>query len=183
MNGFYTNQELEEMGFASLGINVKISRKASIYKVENMKIGNNVRIEDYCVLNGDITLGDNCMICVFCLLDGNSGIEIGENVTLAARCSIHSGSDDYSGKSLFGCFAPKNLRKFRTAKKVVIKNHCLLGDSCIIFPGVTLNEGTAIGGNSLVKKDTDEWSIYAGSPARKIKERSRDVLELYRNVK
>ncbi len=182
MSGFFTIQELAEMGFASIGTNVKISRKASLYKVQNMNIGNNVRIEDYCVLNGDITLGDNVMICVYCLLDGNSGIEINDNVTMAARCSIHSGSDDYSGKSLFGCFAPRHLRKYRIGKKVVIKKHCLLGDSTIILPGTTLNEGTAVGANSLIKEDTEEWSIYAGSPAKKIKSRSRDILVMYKNV-
>lgn len=88
MSGFYSKEELEAMHFKSLGKNVSISRKASLYHTEEMEIGNNVRIEDFCVLNGNITIGNNVMICVFCLLDGNCGIVIEDNVTIAARVSI-----------------------------------------------------------------------------------------------
>lgn len=66
MSGFYSKEELEAMHFKSLGKNVSISRKASLYHTEEMEIGNNVRIEDFCVLNGNITIGNNVMICVFC---------------------------------------------------------------------------------------------------------------------
>lgn len=115
MSGFYSKEELEAMHFKSLGKNVSISRKASLYHTEEMEIGNNVRIEDFCVLNGNITIGNNVMICVFCLLDGNCGIVIEDNVTIAARVSIHSGTDDYSGRSLFGCFAPMEYRIYRVS--------------------------------------------------------------------
>lgn len=46
------------------------------------------------------------------------------------------------------------------------------------MPGVRLKEGTSIGANTLVTKDTEPWSIYVGSPARKIKNRSKDLLKL-----
>lgn len=179
MSGFYSKQELDELGFKSVGENVFISKKASLYHCEQMTIGNNVRIEDFCVLNGKITIGDNVMICVFCLLDGNAGIVIEDNVTLAARVSVHSGSDDYSGKSLFGCFAPKIKRIYRKAECVVIKKHTILGDGATVLPGVTLSEGTAVGAKALVKESTDEWGIYVGVPAKRKKDRFRDVLKLY----
>nr|MBF4328182.1 acyltransferase [Vibrio anguillarum] len=41
-----------------------------------------------------------------------------------------------------------------------------------------LAEGTAIGAQSMVTKNTQEWSIYFGSPAKKIKNRRRDLLTL-----
>lgn len=96
MSGFYSRSELEKMNFKILGDNVLISRKASLYHTEEMEIGSNVRIEDFCVLNGQIKIGNNVMICVFCLLDGNSKIVIEDNVTMAARVAIHSGTD-YNG--------------------------------------------------------------------------------------
>jgi len=46
------------------------------------------------------------------------------------------------------------------------------------MPGVEVSEGSAIGANSLVIKSTEPWSINVGSPSRKIKERSRDLLNL-----
>ena len=56
MNNFYDAQELKEFGFAKVGINVLISRKASIYGAKNMSIGSNVRIDDFCILSGKITI-------------------------------------------------------------------------------------------------------------------------------
>ena len=183
MSGFYSRSELEKMNFKILGDNVLISRKASLYHTEEMEIGSNVRIEDFCVLNGQIKIGNNVMICVFCLLDGNSKIVIEDNVTMAARVAIHSGTDDYSGRSLFGCFAPAEARKYRVGAKVTIKKHVIIGDGTVIMPGVTIREGTSIGAMSFVKETTQEWSIYAEVPAKKIKDKSKEVLELYAKYK
>lgn len=46
------------------------------------------------------------------------------------------------------------------------------------MPGVTLRKGTSIGAMSLVLKDTKSWSIYVGNPVKKLKNRSKDLLEL-----
>lgn len=46
------------------------------------------------------------------------------------------------------------------------------------MPGVVLNEGTSIGAMSLVLKSTQAWSIYVGNPAKKLKDRKKDLLEL-----
>ena len=44
--------------------------------------------------------------------------------------------------------------------------------------GVILAEGTSIGAMSLVRKSTEEWSIYLGNPAKKIMNRKKDLLKL-----
>jgi transferase hexapeptide repeat containing protein len=178
-NNFYTDKELQECGFKSIGNNVKISKKASIYKPELMSIGDNVRIEDFCVLNGHITIGNNVLLCVFCLLDGHAGITIEDNVTFAAKVSVHSGSDDYSGASLFGSYIPVTKRLKHVNAPVLIKQHSLIADSVVIMPGCILEEGSAIGAFSFVKKSTLPWGIYAGIPARRIRERKNDVAFLY----
>lgn len=51
---FYTHDELAEIGFKSCGKNVLISRKASIYSPAKIEIGDNVRIDDFCILSGVI---------------------------------------------------------------------------------------------------------------------------------
>ncbi len=48
---FLAEEQLKELGFRSLGSNVKISSKASIYAPYNISIGNNVRIDDFCVIS------------------------------------------------------------------------------------------------------------------------------------
>ena len=50
------------------------------------------------------------------------------------------------------------------------------------MPGANLSEGTSIGANSLVLNPTESWSIYAGSPAKKIKNRKKSLLKLENNI-
>lgn len=59
---------VESMGFASVGRNVVISDKVSFYNCANISIGNNVRIDDFCVLSageGGIVIGNNVHIAVY----------------------------------------------------------------------------------------------------------------------
>jgi galactoside O-acetyltransferase len=60
---------------------------------------------------------------------------------------------------------------------LVLEKHSVIGAGSIILPGSIIQEGVAIGANSLVKGECRAWSIYAGSPVKFIKERSKRVLE------
>lgn len=56
---FYSEEELRALGFKSIGKGCRISRKACFYGVESMSVGDNVRIDDFCILSGSITLGSH----------------------------------------------------------------------------------------------------------------------------
>ena len=57
MNSFFSKDELFTLGIKSVGSNVLISRYAQLYNPEQLRIGNNVRIDDFCLLSGTINLG------------------------------------------------------------------------------------------------------------------------------
>lgn len=178
MNSFYTENELLKMGFASLGKNVLLSRKSSIYSPSKITIGDNVRIDDFCILSGRITLGSYIHIAAYSsLFGGTEGIIMEDFSGLSSRVSIYAVSDDYSGKSLTNPTTPDKYKKLHSGR-VIIGKHAIIGASSIILPNVEIKEGTAVGALSLVNKDLEEWSIYAGNPIKKIKERSKDLLEL-----
>ena len=67
---FYSDEELQQMGFAHVGHDVMISRKASIYGASNIWIGNHVRVDDFCVLSGKITFGNYIHVAVTTTLFG-----------------------------------------------------------------------------------------------------------------
>jgi serine acetyltransferase len=46
----------------------------------------------------------------------------------------------------------------------------------VIFPGADIAEGVSVGAMSLVLKPTEEWSIYVGVPAKKLRSRSTTLL-------
>lgn len=51
---------------------------------------------------------------------------------------------------------------------VTIEDHCFLGDSTIVLPGVTIGAHSIIGARSVVTKDIPPYSVAAGHPARVI---------------
>ena len=61
---------------------------------------------------------------------------------------------------------------------VNIGRHVIIGTGSIILPGVTLEEGVAVGALSLMKKDCLAFGIYMGSPAKRISERKQNFLAL-----
>ena len=63
-----------------------------------------------------------------------------------------------------------------------MKRHAVVGSGCVILPGVTIGEGSSVGALSLINKNLDAWGVYAGSPARYIKARSKRVLELEKQL-
>lgn len=177
MNSFYTQQELELIGFKELGNSVIISRKASFYGIEKMKIGSNVRIDDFCILSGEITLGSNIHISAYCALYGTYGIEMEDFTGLSPRCTVFSASDDFSGEYFISPMANKKYTNVQGGK-VLIKRYSQLGVGCVVLPKVTIEEGTAVGAMSLINLSLDGWGIYAGVPAKRIKERSKGLLNL-----
>jgi galactoside O-acetyltransferase len=179
MNSFYSQLELEAIGFKKIGESVSISRKTSFYGVENMIIGSFVRIDDFCILSGEITLGSHIHISAYCALYGSFGIEMEDYTGLSPRCTIFSASDDFSGDFLIGPMVTVENTNV-IGGKILIKKYSQIGSGCVVLPNLTINEGVAVGAMSLIHKTIDEWSIYAGIPVKKIKERSKGLLEFIR---
>jgi acetyltransferase-like isoleucine patch superfamily enzyme len=46
--------------------------------------------------------------------------------------------------------------------------------NAVVMPGITMAEGSFLGANSLLKENTEPWTIYAGNPARPIRKRPRE---------
>lgn len=175
---FYTSYELAELGLKSYGKNVLISRKASIYGAEQITIGNNVRIDDFCILSGKISFGNNIHISAYtALYGGDVGIDLKDFVGISARSIVYAKSDDYLGSSLTNPTVPEKYRKC-VQGKVSVGKHALVGAGSIIMPKVEIGEGSAVGSMSFVNKSLDSWGIYVGVPCRYIRQRSKKLLEL-----
>jgi acetyltransferase-like isoleucine patch superfamily enzyme len=175
---YLTQQQLTAFGFMALGNNVRVSDKASIYNPELISIGDNSRIDDFCIVSGKVNIGSFCHITPMCLLAGGApGITLDDFSTLAYGVKIFAQSDDYSGETMVSSLVPKKFKKEFFAP-VLLSRQTIVGASATIMPGVTIAEGCSIGSMSLVTKDTQPWGIYVGIPAKRIKERKRNLLEL-----
>lgn len=179
---FYRPEELETLGFLSLGKDVRISKQASIYNPELIEIGDFSRIDDFCVVSGKVKIGRYVHFAVFNnVAGGEPGIEFEDFSGLAYGCHVFAQSDDYSGRSLTNPTVPDEFKN-ETKAPVLIGRHSIVGTGSVITPGVVMAEGTAVGALSLVTKSTDPWAIYFGAPARRIKARNKDLLDKEREL-
>ena len=177
-SSFYTPEELKELAFKAIGKNVLISRYARIYSMKDIEIGSNVRIDDFCLLSGRIKIGNHVHVSAYAsLCGGDKGIVLEDFVNISEKVAIFAKTDDFSGATLTNPTIPDKYKNIFEAK-VILKKHAIVGVGSSILPGVILGEGSVIGAKSFVKKSTDPWSIYAGAPAKKIKDRKKDLLKL-----
>ncbi|WP_370559871.1 acyltransferase [Edwardsiella tarda] len=175
---FLTDEQLSNIGFASLGSNVRISDKASIYGASLINIGSNVRIDDFCVLSagsGGIEIGNYVHIAIFSSLIGEGKIVLSDFSGISSRVSIYSSNDDYTGEYLTNPTIPAKYTNV-THAPVILGKHVIIGSGTVVLPGVTLHEGAAVGSLSLVMKDCEPFCIYMGTPAKKIKSRGRQLI-------
>ena len=171
---FLNNEQLKKLGLKSCGTNVLISDKASFYNVKKISIGNNVRIDDFCIFsagNGGITLKNNIHIACYTSLIGKGNITMDDFSVLSSKVSVYSSTDDFSGDYMI---SPMCLSEDSNVKStpIYIGKHTVVGTGSVILPGACIREGVALGAMTLLKTDTNEFSIYVGNPARYLRQRS-----------
>lgn len=161
--------------FKSIGDDVFISKNVEIRRPHLVEIGNHVAIDTgfYCTTN--MSIGDYIHIGPYVTVIGGekSSLIMGHFTTIAAGSRIICGSDLHLGDGLVGPTIPDEHRDKLIFGAVKFENFSSIGTNVVINAGVTLGEGSVVGANSFVNRDTEPWTIYVGNPARAIKIRKR----------
>jgi len=181
---FLSDTALNEMGFASLGENVRISEKASIYSPHLISLGNNVRIDDFTIISPSketFQIGNYVHIAAHGMLVGRAKIHLKDFSGLSGRVSIYSSTDDYSGEYLTNPTVPEQYTNV-ISKDVTLEEHVIVGAGVVILPGVTIGKGSAISAMSLVTKSLSGGILAGGVPCRQIKSRRQDIFELEKKL-
>lgn len=177
--GFYESEQLRGMGFRAVGDNVKIAKNSTIIGLQNISLGNNIRIDANVVIaaaSGDLVIGNYIHIGAGSHLACVGGIRFEDFSNTSQAVRIYSGTDDYYGEYLTNPMVPEEFRGMSFAP-VVIGKHVIVGSGTTILPGVTLGTGASVGAMSLVTRSLEPWSINAGIPAKYIKARSKELLK------
>ena len=184
-SGYFHEDELRSFGFKSVGSNVKIAKNCTIIGLENIELGNNVRIDGYCTLavagSGFFRVGSYVHIGAYCFLAAGEGIVMEDFSGLSQGVRIYSRTDDYTGEHLSNPTVPAKYTGV-TGGTVTLRKHALVGSGVIILPKVEIGLGSAVGAMSLVTKSLKEWGFYFGVPAKLLKARSQKLLELEREL-
>lgn len=185
MIGYFSESELEELGFASIGKNVKISKTATLYNRGNIYLGSNIRIDNFCVIapsgNATLHIGNYVQISAFSLINGMGNVVLEDFVGFAPYVRLFSSTDDYSGETLTNAtIPPKYLGTY--SGPVLLERHTIIGPGSTIVPNVTLKTGTTVAAHSFVNKDTEPFDMVGGVPAKFIKKKSQNLLKLEKQL-
>lgn len=179
MSNFLSEQELAGLGIKSYGKNVLIGRHVVLYSPGQLTLGDDVRIDDFTIISGKVTMGSFIHVSQFCgIYGGDEGIVMEDFSGLSAKCSVYANSDDYTGLSMTNPMVPAKYKPTAISKAVHIGKHAIIGCNSVILPGVDIPEGAAVGSLSLVTRSLEPWSINTGIPAKKKSDRHQVILEL-----
>jgi maltose O-acetyltransferase len=143
---------------------VIVPARVFLLRMAGMKAGAECRIFEgvYCGSPRRLTLGDRVFINARCFLDGCDRIQIESNVYLAMNVSLITSTHSIGPST---CRAGAQI-----LAPVSIKKGCWIGANSTILPGVAVAQGCIVAAGSVVTKDTDPDGLYAGVPARRIRD-------------
>jgi acetyltransferase-like isoleucine patch superfamily enzyme len=159
----------------SFGKDVFISKNVEIKRPELISTGNHICIDSGFYITTKARLGDYIHIGPYvCVIGGINGLlKMGNFTNIAAGSRIICGSDEFLGK---GFSFPGLTGKYRDKliiDPIVMEDFVGVGASVTILPGIKLGTGSVVGAGSVVTKNTEPWTIYAGNPAKPIKKRTK----------
>ena len=133
-----------------------------ILKIFGAKIGNRVIIKPRVRIKYPwlLSIGSDVWIGESVWIDNLDNVIIENNVCLSQGAIIMSGSHDYK-KPTFNLIT----------RPIIIKSESWICAKSIVLQGVTCKKGSILTALSVAKKDLEEYSIYEGNPAVKIKNR------------
>jgi acetyltransferase-like isoleucine patch superfamily enzyme len=138
---------------------------ATSRRERSIEVGENCFIRSFATLNagppsGHIRIGAGSSIGQFVMLYGTGGLEIGDNVMIAAYTSVIASSHRFDDPD-----RPMNAQGI-VARGIRIGNNVWIGAGARILDGVTIGDGAVIGANAVVTRDVPAGTRVAGVPAR-----------------
>jgi NAD(P)-dependent dehydrogenase (short-subunit alcohol dehydrogenase family)/acetyltransferase-like isoleucine patch superfamily enzyme len=183
MSGWYAIDELRRQGVTVHGQHILVSKFVNIYNPKNLILHDHIRIDDFTVISckGTVEIFNHVHIGHQCMISSSTRIVFGNYTGISSGVKLFGGCDDFSGDFLTNPTVPSKYSNVETGE-IILEDHALVGASTIILPNVVLREGTAIGALSLVKKSTEPWKMYVGSPIKYMKDRKRRCLDLQKEL-
>ncbi|MEJ1161794.1 acyltransferase [Prosthecomicrobium sp. N25] len=176
---FLSADEVRELGLAHVGKDALIHRLAVLVRPETISIGDHTRIDPFVVLSAreGVEIGRNVHVGAHTSLTGRARIVMEDFSAVSHGVRVFSSSDDFEGLGLTNPTVPEEFRAARTAP-VRIGRHAIVGAGSVLLPGAVLAEGTGVGALSLVASVLDPWTLYAGVPVRRLRDRQRKPIAL-----
>ena len=148
------------------------------------KVGENTFLAETAVLIGDVTVGRDCSIWYGAVLRGDvNTITVGDRTNIQDGAVIHTLYDDSPNPSQTHIGSDVSIGHGAIIHGAVIEDRVLVGMGATVLDNAHVPSGCIIAANALVLSNArlEPNCIYAGVPAKKVKEispeQSRDIVE------
>lgn len=147
---------------------------AKIVNQAHFTIGDFSQIDDFVFLNAgeETQIGRFVHIASFCSFIGGGKFYAEDFSGISAGCRIITGTDNFSGGFLTNPTVPTEYTDIKKSF-VRIGKHAIIGTNTVIFPGVTIGEGAAVGAGCVVRKNLNPWTVYVGADCKPLKLRDK----------
>lgn len=137
------------------------------------KIGNNCFIAETAAVVGDVTMGDDCSIWYGAVLRGDvNTIKIGDRVNIQDGAVLHT----LYQKSICEIGNDVSVGHNAIIHGAKVGNNVLVGMGAILMDNAVIPDNTVIAAGSVVLSNSVlEPGVYAGVPAKKVKDASETV--------
>ena len=184
--GLFLRAKFYPVLLGKCGRNVFFGSDITLRHPHKIQIGNNVVIDDGCVLdakglaNDGITIGNGVFIGRQTSLNTKDGdIQLEDGVNIGAFCTVFSASQVRCGKNTLiaaysylvggGHDMPDTetavITQDRPSLGITIGDNGWIGTGVSILDGVTIGHDVVIGANSVVTTNIEDFAVAAGSPA------------------
>ncbi len=140
------------------------------------KWGERCFIADNATITGDVIMGDDCSVWFNAVVRGDvHHIRIGNNVNIQDGVIIHC---TYK-KAPVDIGNNVSIAHGAIVHGCTIKDNVLIGMGAIIMDGAVIESNSVVAAGALVSKNTvvPSGTVFAGVPAKKIKEMDQELLE------
>lgn len=141
------------------------------------QFGKNCFLADNCTVVGEVTMGDNCTVWFNAVVRGDvHSITIGNNTNVQDGAIIHCTYQ--KAKTVIGNNV--SIAHNAIAHGCTIEDNVLIGMGAIVMDDAVIGAGSVIAAGAVVLPGTkvEPRSIYAGTPAKKIKEVGPEMIEV-----
>jgi galactoside O-acetyltransferase len=174
--------EFDKSLLKSVGEDVFISAHVEIRRPHLVSIGNHVAIDSGFYITTQAEIGDYIHIAPYVTVIGgkNGLLKMGNFTNISVGGKIICGSDQFLGEGLVTAPGiPEEYRDTLKVEPVIFEDFANVGANVVILPGITLGQGSVVGACSLVRENTEPWTIYVGTPAKPMKKRSPEKMMQY----
>jgi acetyltransferase-like isoleucine patch superfamily enzyme len=156
----------------AIGKDSIIYENCTILKPEEITLGDYVRVDSLCKLEGGggLTIGAYVHVASFCHINAGGGVTvIGDHAGLATGAKILSGQPDLSFLAICPTEPSDQVHPIR--KTTTIGEYAFICANAVILPGITMGRGAVAAAGSVITHDIPDFEVWAGIPAKPLGKR------------